>query len=60
MKRIIQNKEEEIEVERKRFNQKWERKCEESEREKLEWNDMYQALQKEINQLKYQVQEKDN
>jgi len=60
MKRIITNKEEELEVERKRFSQKWERKNEEHEREKQEWNDMYQALQKEIGHLKLQVQEKDN
>jgi len=55
MKRIITNKEEELEVERKRFSQKWERKNEEHEREKQEWNDMYQALQKEIGHLKLQV-----
>ena len=34
MKRIITNKEEELEVERKRYNQKWERRNEEHDREK--------------------------
>jgi hypothetical protein len=52
MKRIIGNKDEEAEVERKRFNQKWERKCEEQEKERLEWNEMYQTLQREIHALK--------
>jgi hypothetical protein len=47
LKRIITNKEEEAEVERRRFNQKWERKCEEQEKERQEWSEMYQTLQKE-------------
>jgi hypothetical protein len=34
LKRIIQNKDEEQETERKRFASKWERKCEEHDREK--------------------------
>jgi hypothetical protein len=34
MKRIVANKDEEMEVEKKRWAQKWDRKCEEIEREK--------------------------
>jgi hypothetical protein len=48
LKRLVANKEEEVESERKRFTQKWERKCEEHEREKSEWSDLYQTLQREI------------
>ena len=56
----MQNKEEEHEVERRRFTQKLERKGNEHEREKNEWNEMYQVLQREIVALKQQVQEKEN
>ncbi len=41
IKRIVLNKDEEIEVEKKRFTQKWERKCEEVDKEREEWNSMY-------------------
>jgi hypothetical protein len=41
LKRIIQNKDEEVEVEKKRFHLKWEKKCEEIDRERLEWNELY-------------------
>ena len=41
LKRIIRNKEEEFENERKRFGIKYERKAEELEKEREEWNELY-------------------
>lgn len=40
-RRIIANNQEEFENEKKRFNNKFERKCEELEKERGEWNEMY-------------------
>ena len=46
------NKDEEHESERRRFNTKWDKKCEEQEKERQEWADMYQSMQREILNLK--------
>jgi hypothetical protein len=39
---MMSNKEEEAEIERKRWGQKMERKCEEQEKERQEWSEMYE------------------
>lgn len=44
LKRIISNKDDEFENERKRFGMKYERKVDELEKERQEWNELYHTL----------------
>lgn len=55
LRRIHVNKDDENESERRRFIAKWERKCEEQDKERNEWSEMYQGMQREIIGLKQQM-----
>ena len=44
----MQTKEVEYEGERRRFIQKWEKKVDEQDKERQEWAEMYQGMQREI------------
>ena len=59
LKRITANKDEEFDIERRRFAQKWDRKVEEQEKERQEWAEIYQSMQREMLNFKQEVIDKD-
>lgn len=59
LKRITANKDEEFDIERRRFTQKWDRKVEEQEKERQEWAEIYQSMQREMLNFKQEVIDKD-
>ena len=59
LRRIMHTKEEEYEGERRRFIQKWEKKVDEQDKERQEWAEMYQGMQREIIQAKFQSNDRD-
>jgi hypothetical protein len=56
----LANKEEESEIERRRFIQKWDKKVDEQERERQEWAEMYQQMQRDMINVKQQLNDKEN
>jgi len=60
LKRVVADREADVESEKKRFGQKWERKLEEIDKERGDWKQMYGTLNRQVESLKNLLHDKDS